>query len=65
MSYFNDSVGAGVVGRYPDVLDVIFSEERGKVFSERGAVIRYDFVNATPTADYLLEDELCDGLGVV
>ena len=62
MRTFGDTVSTRVVSRYPDVSDVVPLLQVGECFDERGPVIGNDFAKSTPSAQYVFEDPVSDGL---
>ena len=59
---FGDTVSTRVVSRYPDVSDVVLLLQVGERFDERGPVVGDEFAKSTPSAQYVFEDTISDGL---
>ena len=51
-----------VVPRYPDMLDVVPLLQVGEHFDERRPVVGDDLAKSTPSAQYVFEDPISDGL---
>ena len=62
MCTFGDTVSTRVVPRYPDVLDVVLLLQVGERFDECRPVVGDDLTKSTPSAQYVFEDPISDGL---
>ena len=62
MRTFSDTISTRVVSRYPDVSDVVPLLQVGERFDERGPVVGDDLAKSTPSAQYVFEDPVSDGL---
>ena len=59
---FGDTVSTRVVPRYPDVSDVVPLLQVGERFDERRPVVGDDFAKGAPSAQYVFEDPISNGL---
>ena len=62
MCSFGDTVSMRVVPRYPDVSDMVPLLQVGERFDERRPVVSDDLTKGAPSAQYVLEDPISDGL---
>ena len=62
MHTFSDTVSTRVVSRYPDMSDVVLLLQVGKHFDECRPIVGDDLAKSTPSAQYVLEDPIADGL---
>ena len=62
MRTFSDTVSTRVVSRYPDVSDVVPLFQVGERFDECGPVVGDDLAKSAPSAQYVFEDPISDGL---
>ena len=59
---FGDTVSTRVVPRYPDMSDVVPLLQVGKCFDKHRPVVGDDLTKCTPSAQYVFEDPVSDGL---
>ena len=59
---FGDAISMRVVPRYLDVSDVVSLFQVGKCFDECRPIVSDDLAKSTPSAQYVLEDPIADGL---
>ena len=62
MRTFGDTISMRVVPRYPDMADVVLLLQIGKHFDECRPVVGDDLAKSTPSAQYVFEDPISDGL---
>ena len=62
MRTFGDTVSTRVVPQYPDVSDVVPLLQVGEHFDERRPVVGDDLAKGAPSAQYVLEDPISNGL---
>ena len=62
MRSFGDTVSTRVVPRYPDMSDVVPLLQEGERFDECRPVVGDDLAKGAPSAQYVLEDPISDGL---
>ena len=62
MRSFGDTDSTRVAPRYPDVSDVVPLLQVGERFDERRPVVGDYFAKSTPSAKYVFEDPVPDGL---
>ena len=62
MHTFGDTVSMRVVPRYPDMSDVVLLLQVGERFDKRRPVVGDNLAKCTPSAQYVLEDPIADGL---
>ena len=62
MRTFSDTISTRVVSRYPDVSDVVPLLQVGERFDEHGPVVGDNLAKSTPSAQYVFEDPVSDGL---
>ena len=59
---FGDPVSTRVVPQYLDVLDVVLFFQVGEHFDERRPIVSNNLPKCTPSAQYVFEDPISDGL---
>ena len=59
---FGDTVSTRVVPQYPDMSDVVPLLQVCERFDERRPVVGDDFAKSAPSAQYVLEDPISNGL---
>ena len=59
---FGDTISTRVVPRYPDMSDVVPLLQVGERFDEHRPVVSDNLAKCTPSAQYVLEDPISDGL---
>ena len=59
---FGDTVSTRVVPRYLDMSDVVPLLQVGEHFDGRGPIVGDDFAKSAPSAQYVFEDPISDGL---
>ena len=62
MCTFGDTVSMRVVPRYLDVSDVVLLLQVGEHFDKRKPIVGDDLAKCTPSAQYVCEDPVSDGL---
>ena len=62
MRTFGDTVSTRVVPQYLDVLDVVPLLQVGECFDEHRPVVGDDLAKSAPSAQYVIEDPISDGL---
>ena len=62
MCTFGDTVSTRVVPQYLDVLDVVLLFQVGECFDECRPIVSNDLTKCTPSAQYVFEDPISDGL---
>ena len=62
MRTFGDTVSTRVVPQYPDMLDMVPLLQVGKRFDKRRPIVGDDLAKSAPSAQYVFEDPLSDGL---
>ena len=62
MRAFGDTVSTRVVPQYPDMSDMVPLLQVGERFDERRPVVGDNLAKCTPSAQYVFEDPVSDGL---
>ena len=62
MCTFSDAVSMRVVPQYPDVSDVVSLSQVGEHFDECRPIVGNNLAKCTPSAQYVFEDPISDGL---
>ena len=62
MCVFSDTVSMRVVPRYLDVSDMVPLLQVGERFDEHGPVVGDDLAKSAPSAQYVFEDQISNGL---
>ena len=62
MRTFGNNVSTRVVSRYPDMSDVVPLLQVGERFDERRAVVGDNLAKSAPSAQYVFEDPISNGL---
>ena len=62
MRTFGDTVSTRVVSQYPDMWDVVTLLQVGERFDEHRPVVGDALAKSTPSAQYVFEDPVSDGL---
>ena len=62
MRTFGDTVSTRVVSQYPDMSDVVPLLQVGERFDERRPVVGDDLAKSAPSAQYVFEDPISNGL---
>ena len=62
MHTFGDTVSMRIVPQYPDMSDVVPLLQVGERFDDRRPVVSDDLTKSAPSAQYVFEDPISDGL---
>ena len=62
MRAFGDTVSTRVVSRYLDMSDVVLLLQVGERFDECRPIVGDDLAKSAPSAQYVFEDPISDGL---
>ena len=62
MCTFGDAVGPRVVPQYSNVSDVVLLLQVGEHFDKCRPIVSNDLTKCTPSAQYVFEDPISDGL---
>ena len=62
MHTFSDAVSTRVVPQYPDVSDMVLLFQVGECFDECRPIVGNDLAKCSPSAQYVFEDPISDGL---